>query len=216
LLFTLDLNRKMLSLRPLPVTTRFIQKTINRHISASPVAKKKLHSLGEKQILFNCQTPKVDLLFTTLHTQIRIDTTSDISTHADTIISGSLSHFVSLMLSKISIATLLESDSISVQGNTLLLEQLTSLFTLSTQSLETHLSTYLGDIPAHLLCRSQRSLIKKTHHARDVFKQTLQHYFIDEIKISPSSYEVSLFSNQVLTLKQDAERLNERIKRLSY
>jgi len=79
---------------------------------------------------------------------------------------------------------------------------------------EEHLSSLIGDTPAHQLGRAQRGVHQWLQRALSGFAQDGSDYLQDETLLLAPVTEIQRFCRDVDTLRNDTERMQARIQRL--
>ncbi len=79
---------------------------------------------------------------------------------------------------------------------------------------EEELSGLVGDVAAHEIGEFARRLGRWGEQARDTMRQNLSEYLQEESRALPTRYEVEEFHERVEALRDDAARLDARLKRL--
>jgi len=79
---------------------------------------------------------------------------------------------------------------------------------------EEHLARWIGDAPAHQLGNLVRGLRRWVDHARGALARQLGEYLREESGQLPSRAQVQAFLDAVDRLREDAERLEARVRRL--
>lgn len=80
---------------------------------------------------------------------------------------------------------------------------------------EEHLSQYTGDIIAHQLATSAKTMTDWLHKTASTAQQNFSEYIRFEAKLSPASIELENFYDAVADLKSDSDKLKQRITRLA-
>lgn len=79
---------------------------------------------------------------------------------------------------------------------------------------EEELSGLVGDVAAHEIGELARRLGRWGEQARETVRQNLSEYLQEESRALPTRYEVEEFRERVESLRDDAARLDARLKRL--
>jgi ubiquinone biosynthesis protein UbiJ len=103
---------------------------------------------------------------------------------------------------------------IHIQGDIAQLQRLLSIFKQLNLDLEEHFARWLGDVPAHQMGNAWRSVQHYGQERWQTVADNFSEYLQEETKQLPAAAEVDTFLNEVDTLRDDSERLAQRIHRL--
>lgn len=103
---------------------------------------------------------------------------------------------------------------IQIQGDIAQLQRLANVFKQLNSDVEEHLAHWLGDIPAHQLGNTWRNVQHYGQERWQTLALNLSEYLQEETKSLPATAEVNAFLNEVDTLRDDSERLAQRLHRL--
>ncbi len=145
------------------------------------------------------------------------DDTLDIHTVAqaepDVIISGSLITLMSMAGQSGEAA--IRDGSLELSGDVELAGQFQQLLSCARPDLEEELSSVFGDVAAHSVAEFAGSLGRWGRHARSTMGSNIREYLQEESRDAPSRYEVEKFDTNVNALRDDVDRLEARLNRLS-
>jgi ubiquinone biosynthesis protein UbiJ len=80
---------------------------------------------------------------------------------------------------------------------------------------EEQLSRLTGDLLAHRIGNLARGAARWGKDALEALRQDLPEYLQEEVRLLPGRYEVEEFLTEVDRLRDDLERLEQRVRRLS-
>jgi len=132
----------------------------------------------------------------------------------DVTISGPPFTLLRLLGSLESVGGVLPPD-VSISGELLLLRKLTRLVRRANIDWEEPLSKLFGDPIAHEIGRGARGLASWAVAAAETFACDLGEYLREERRLSPTRLEVDDFSTRVDQTRDDVERLELRVARLT-
>jgi ubiquinone biosynthesis protein UbiJ len=107
------------------------------------------------------------------------------------------------------------SGAVEIQGDSELGHRFGNLLGELDIDWEEHLSKLTGDLLAHQTGNLVRGVGAWGHAARASLAQDLPEYLQEELRLLPSRIEVEEFLAEVDHLRDDAERLEQRIRRLT-
>lgn len=136
------------------------------------------------------------------------------STPADTTISGNIRSFCKVGLNRGKTSTLFKSN-ITISGDNELGENLRDILQKMDVDWEEHLSHYVGDTLAHKFSQGFSRLHDIGKHVVDTLTLNLKEYVHHEAQVIPTQAEVEQFIHDVGLLRDDVERLETRIQRLT-
>lgn len=130
---------------------------------------------------------------------------------ADAVISGSPFNLIRATDSQEGSAQLFAGD-MSITGNTELAHQFSGILGNLDIDWEEQLSRFTGDIAAHKIGSSARSLHTMVQKNTDTLEANLGEYLTEEARLLPSRLETEDFLNQIDILRDDVERLEARLQ----
>lgn len=120
---------------------------------------------------------------------------------------------IGLLLDREGRATGITPD-MEISGDTGLAQRFQEMLRLVEIDWEEHLSHWTGDIAAHQIGRFFRSTRSYLRETRKTLGMNISEYLRYEKEILPNREEVAAFVSSVDTLRNDAERLQQRLDRL--
>jgi ubiquinone biosynthesis protein UbiJ len=103
---------------------------------------------------------------------------------------------------------------VDVEGDTALASALTGVLTGLRWDVEEDLSRIVGDLAAHRLTRAGSALLAWQARAASNLAQALAEYWTEEQPLLARSQSLREFVDAVDALRDDADRLEQRIERL--
>ncbi|MEN8215335.1 MAG: SCP2 sterol-binding domain-containing protein [Pseudomonadota bacterium] len=138
---------------------------------------------------------------------------SDYHGDVDVCISGAPFTLLRLLLQDE--ATLSNNPDVTITGEMSVAQQLLHLLKELDIDWEEQLAQRLGDIPAHKLGTLFRQCQNYTSVRLDNLQHNISEYLQEETRHLPTPPEMETFLNAVDTLRDDLERLEQRVRRLT-
>ncbi len=106
------------------------------------------------------------------------------------------------------------NSDVIVEGDTELIYRVKGVFDRVDVDWEEELSHFVGDIAAHQMGNMYRRAGKWGEKTWDTLQQDVVEYLVEEGRLTPHKEEISAFVEAIDTLRDDADRLEQRILRL--
>jgi ubiquinone biosynthesis protein UbiJ len=132
----------------------------------------------------------------------------------DCLLRGSLLDLAN-MRSPADSADQLFNGSVTIEGDTALAQQFGEFFNSLDIDWEEQLSRLTGDIAAHQIGSMARGFMAWGKQLNQTVNLNLKEYLEEELRLLPGRYEMEPFLQNVDRLRDDVERLEARIQRLS-
>lgn len=190
---------------------RPVASVLNRNISEITPARKLCARLQGKVIAVRVSDTALALYFHIKDEQIAI--LPETSAEPDAIISGSL-----LTLARIAGGngeSALRQGSLQLSGSVAVANDFQSLLRYARPDLEEQMSAVIGDAAAHRLGEFAREFAAWSREAKETMGANIREYLQEESRSVPSRYEVDRFARNLNTLRDDVDRLEARLRRLS-
>jgi ubiquinone biosynthesis protein UbiJ len=110
---------------------------------------------------------------------------------------------------------LANNQEVIIAGDMGIAQQLLELIKELNTDWEEQIAQWLGDIPAHYLTSSFQQAQEYTHDRVNTLHLNLSEYLQEEARHLPNPMEMELFLDTIDTLRDDLERLEQRIQRLA-
>jgi ubiquinone biosynthesis protein UbiJ len=185
-----------------PILTRLLNHLVNQN----SWAKEQLLSFGGKTVRFNI--PPMSATLTVLEDG-GLSMAGE-SSSADASVSIPLPVAIRLLANDDSAATLA-----TLEGDTELAAALAKVVRGMTWEYEEDLSRVIGDIPAHQVAEFGRKAASEIKSQSVNLVQMLSEYWQEEQPMIAKKRHVEAFNRQVDSLREDTERLEKRIAKLS-
>ncbi len=189
-----------------------LEQVINRLLDLDPFARQRLARHHGRTIGIHLRGPEINLYFTPdqnghLLLQSRIEGLPD------AVLSGSP---LDLLRSsdRQQGARQLFNGNVNISGDSALAHDFGSTLADLDIDWEEQLSRFTGDIIAHQIGNSIRSLAHYGEDSLNRLEQDLGEYLTEESKLLPHPFEVEEFIQEVDLIRDDTERLEARIKHL--
>jgi ubiquinone biosynthesis protein UbiJ len=108
----------------------------------------------------------------------------------------------------------LRGGSVHIEGDAEVAQTFSELLKAAQPDLEEELSRVVGDVAAHQIGNAARSALGFARRAHDTFMQNVAEYLQEEGRDVPSRTEAEEFLQGVDKLRDDADRLEARLKLL--
>jgi len=112
-------------------------------------------------------------------------------------------------------ATLSNNPDVTIKGKMSIAQHLFQLMKELDIDWEEQLAQRLGDMPAHKLATLFRQGKNYTNTRLDSLQHNISEYLQEEARHLPPRPEMEIFLNAVDTLRDDLERLEQRVRRLT-
>ena len=106
-------------------------------------------------------------------------------------------------------------DEVRLSGDLAALESLRDTFRRLNFDLEELLSRFVGDIAAHQMGLAARAFLSWGENMRRMLLADTGEYLVEELKVSPPRHQLDDFAGEVDRLRDDVERIEKRVARLS-
>jgi ubiquinone biosynthesis protein UbiJ len=103
---------------------------------------------------------------------------------------------------------------LEIQGDALLAQRFARILGGLDIDWEELLAQQTGDIPAHFISRQVGAALSWAQETRQVMKQNMAEYLVEEARIVASSREVDKFLGDVDSLHADVNRLEARLAKI--
>lgn len=193
----------------LSLVLSLIEKILNRYLQFDPESKKNLQALAGKVIVFESYEFKIYWLFM----QDKIVLTNQYDGLVDAMLSGSVFDFARLGI-KQDTATVFASD-IKMTGDAEVIQAFQNLFAQLNIDWEDQLSKITGDVIAYQIGRALRFLSTWAKQSSTTLQANLTEYLQEEALLLPTNIELQTFFAEIDKLRNDVERLEAKITRLS-
>ncbi len=187
-----------------------LESSLNRNIAASSTARALCTRLNGKSM--RVQLSGLPMEFVLRADSERIQLTSDGNAAADARISGSPLGLLSLATQQ---ARTTSGSSVHIEGDAEVAHAFSELLKQARPDLEEELSRIIGDVAAHQLGNTARSLLGFGRRVGDTFLQNAGEYLSEEGRDVPNRTEAEEFTRGVDALRDDVERFEARLNALA-
>lgn len=198
-------------MNPLEAVLQPVAKVLNRNIRETTPARELCDKLDGVVVAVRVRGTALAAWFLIDGGQLALATDHD--GEPDVLISGSV-----LTLARMSGDAGLEAlrdGSLELTGDPHTAERFQRLITLVRPDVEEELSGVIGDTAAHRLGEIARGVAAWGREARATMGANIREYLQEESRDVPSRYEVERFAAEVDKLRDDVDRLEARIMRLT-
>ena len=189
-----------------------LEKAINALLALDPVARKRLARHHGKVIGIHLRGPEITLYFIP-DEQGGLQLQGSIEGEPDALLSGSPLDLVRSRDPDSGTGQLF-SGRVTISGDTALAHDFGATLAGLEIDWEEQLSKFTGDLIAHEVGEAVRTLGRYAGETGDRLARDLGEYLTEEARLLPNPLEVEEFVAEVDRLRDDAERLEARVKRL--
>ncbi|NNF40583.1 MAG: sterol-binding protein [Woeseiaceae bacterium] len=197
-------------MNPLEAALRPIANVLNRNIQATTPARELCEKLSGTIVAVRVKNTALAGWFIVHDDSIELVTDTD--REPDVLISGSL--LVLARMAGVSGIGAVRDGSLELTGDPQLAADFQQLLAFAKPDLEEELSSVVGDVAAHRIGEVARGIGNWSRSARATMGANIREYLQEESRELPSRYEVERFTTEVNTLRDDVERLAQRLQRL--
>lgn len=184
-----------------------LEAALNRNIAASSAARGLCTRLTGKSLRLQLAGLPLEFVLRSDGERIQLQYSRAASV-TDASLSGSPLGLLSLAGKQ---ATSTSGSSVRIEGDAEVAQGFSELLTQARPDIEEELSRVVGDVAAHQLGNTVRSLFGFGKRIGDTFLQNVGEYLSEEGRDVPSRTEAEEFSRDVDTLRDDVERLQARL-----
>lgn len=191
--------------------SKTLAKVLNHALYQNPPSLQLLNKLSGKIIRIELTHLEISL---TLFPDVQgITVLSDYEGEVDVRITGAPFTLLRLLLQEQPL--LANNPEVVIAGDMGIAQQLLELIKELNPDWEEQIAQWLGDIPAHYLTNSFQQAQEYTQDRFNTLQLNLSEYLQEEVHHLPNPMEMELFLDTIDTLRDDLERLEQRIQRLS-
>lgn len=189
---------------------RPLTRLVNRRIAMTTPARELCEELQGKVIAVRVRNTGLTMYVRVDANELSLLGSSDAEPHAA--ITGSL-----LALARLtgeSGEAAVRDGSLELTGDAEVARSFQRLLKYGRPDVEEELSGIVGDVAAHEIGEFARRVGRWGQEARETMRRNLSEYLQEESRALPTRYEVEEFRHRVDALRDDAARLDARLKRL--
>jgi ubiquinone biosynthesis protein UbiJ len=188
-----------------------LERLLNRHISESTNATRRLAALDGRSFAVAIAGPDVRILMTARDGHLAVRASAD--EPADATVRGTPLALLGLLepgsLSR------LRTQNVELVGNVHVAEEFAEMLRHARPDLEGELAGWIGDIAAHEVGAALRGLGAWTLRAHRALEADVAEYLQYERAALPAALEAREFYADVERLRDDVERMEQRLERLA-
>ncbi len=189
----------------------YLPKAINAYLALDPESRQRLLKLNGKIVTIELGGHPVQLQFTESDILLKTDHFSE----PHTTIKGTPLSLLHIALAQDNRKQFFSDNSIVIEGNLELGQQVIALFDELEIDWEEYLSRGLGDIGSHQLVRFTRKIKQFGKRICTTLTENIDEYVHEEANLFPPSEALCDFYSDVDELRMDTDRLEARIQKLS-
>lgn len=188
-----------------------VETALNRYLQLDPDSHRKLARMEGTCLAIELKGLNITLYLVTDNQGIQVF--NDYPEQPDATLSGTPMELLGLALEQ-QPGPANFAEGVEISGNTELGQHFKRLFDSLEIDWEEQLSRYTGDIIAHKLGDLARTGIEWRQQASEILRQDIAEYLLQEDHVVPEKQELEGFFSQIDELREDADRLDARIRRL--
>lgn len=196
----------------LPLLLRRAESLLNRWISESSAAREEMRKLERRSMIVDVDKTSLRVRLAIEQQQARLRTALP-DAEADIVIAGGVFDLLAMLRTQ-SLAEL-SAGEIEFRGSLGMAESFSRMLRLARPQLEDELAGWFGEMPAKVLARSGEALREWARRTADAMEQNVAEYLQAESAEVPRPEEVTQWSFAVEQLRDDVDRLGQRIRRLT-
>lgn len=186
-----------------------IEKILNKLLETDKSTQDKLVGLSGKVLMLEITTISLTVFIKIEAGCFKLSKQSD--EKPTTKVSGDLSEFIKLFSQ---MDKDLPDSHLHIEGNVHLLQTFRALLIAWDIDWEEHLSHYVGDIISHQVVNFFRRALRWEHKTRQAMINNLSEYLHTERQCFPHQEELIEFYQKVDVLRNDVDRITQRVNRL--
>lgn len=198
-----------------------IELAANQALRYDPGTRVRLQKLAGTVLKLDCKAPSLTLFFSVQtspeeqnhksNTELSVAAHSE--ANADTVVQGSLISLLGVLLSSSQgTAHSLADSGVTIIGKTSLLSEYQAIIQQLDIDWEEPLNEVLGVVPGHQVAELLRQGTRWTKARNNHLYAYFGDYLKEELRATPSAYELERFNETVDQLKSDADRLEARLE----
>jgi ubiquinone biosynthesis protein UbiJ len=196
---------------PLQAAMRPVASLLSRNIRETTPALELCREMDRTIVAINVSNTGLAAWFIVSDDAVNI--TGNCDDEPDVIVTGSL--FTLASMAGQSGAEAIRDGSLELSGDARKAQQFQRLLSLAKPDIEEELSNVVGDVAAHRLGEIARGVGRWSRDARTTMGANIREYLQEESGDVPSRDEVERFAADVDTLRDDVERAEARLNRLT-
>lgn len=187
-----------------------LEATLNRNIAASSAARALCTRLNGKALRLQLTGVPMEFILRVEAERIQLSSARD--SVADASLSGSPLGLLNLAAQQTT--TSMSGSSVRIEGDAEVAQGFSELLKQAKPDFEEELSRIVGDVAAHQLGNTVRSMLGFGRRVGDTLLQNMGEYLSEEGRDVPSKTEADEFTRAVDTLRDDTERFAARLSAL--
>lgn len=188
-----------------------LEQALNRYLRLDPAALERLAGLTGRVIAVELRGLGMTFYLAPHGSGLRVLQHHD--QPPDAVLSGTPNAFLRLGSSAKPLQVLFAGD-VEISGDVELGQQFKVILDDMEVDWEEQLSKVVGDVAAHHIGNLAHHSGAWLSHTADSLSQDMEEYLHEESRVLPQGFETDEFFAQVDTLREDVERLEQRIQRL--
>lgn len=187
-----------------------LQATLNRNIGMSTPARKHARELDGRRVVIHSPDIGLNISFAFEEELVKLSTAA--VEGADCVIKGS--PLTLLRLAGDEPEAAFRDGAAEIEGDALIGQGFQKFLKFARPDWEEELSRFIGDVAAHQLVRGLKGFMQWGRQSTETMALTAAEYLQEESRDLPSSAEAQHFMADVDTLREEADRLEARLRRI--
>lgn len=184
-----------------------LESALNRNIAASSAARALCQRLDSKVLALHVEGMPLSIYFKAQGEQMSLDTKYDGTPNAT--LSGTPLSL--LRMAGPTPEAAIRGGSVHIHGDAEVAQTFSELLKQARPDLEEELSRVIGDVAAHHIGNTARSVLGFARKTADTFAQNVSEYLQEEGRDAPSRTEADEFISGVDKLRDDVDRFEARL-----
>lgn len=198
----------------MPLLALLLQRceaTLNRWITESSAARERLRALENRSMRVDIDNTSYRVRLSVEQQYVRLSGV-DADAHADIVLRSGLIELLELL--RADAPSDLTAGEVEFRGSLRIAEQFAQTLKLARPSLEDELAGWIGGLPARAVAQSGLSALERISAARQTLELDTAEYLQSEARVLPLPGEVAELLIAIERLRDDVDRLEQRIDRL--
>ncbi len=186
-----------------------VSRTLTQLVRLDPESPPRMRRLADRQVVLELEGTGISLLLRFQEDGLTLSQLDDPALEADARIRGRPGDLLALAQDPEG-----GGKAVHFSGDLGLVRDVRTLFARLDVDWEEQLARVLGDVPAHQLGRLGREAWTRFQESRRTLEMNLGEYLTEERRMLPTRAEVDIYLSAIDRLREDADRLEARVRRL--
>lgn len=194
------------------ILVRHAEAQLNRWIAQSSAAQRECSALEGRSLCVEVVNTRSRIVLAVAGQRVSLSVGDEV-VEADIVIRAALFDLLDLLRAR-SLAQL-SGGAIEFRGSLGVADRFSNMLRLARPQLEDELAGWIGGLPAHALAQMTGRAVAWSSRTSHAVALDAVEYLQSESRVLPLPYEVGEFMRAVEQLRDDVERLEQRIERLA-